>query len=367
MRTSSSAVGRWMPVVAAGLVCGGLGWWAGHVATTPQTPPGVSSSRMVLAQARQASVGRSLPYGVTVNQQNKPVARNALQGVVVSATPGRLGTGAVAYVVAGVPVRVVAGSAPFYRNLTAGVTGNDVRQLEQALVKMGLLKTADTTFDARTTDAVKRWQSQLKMPATGTVPLGEVVAVPSLPATIALASSISPGAVLSGGEESVLAPSGARIFALELSQDQARQVPADAAVQVKFNRRTWPARIASSVLDDQSQLTRLVLKAPNGGAVCGSQCGELPADPTIQLAGQVFAVPVVKGLAVPAAALQSAADGATFVLDPAGRRIAVGVKGAGSGLVVVTGLSAGQQVRVGNATGESPPAPPTQSLSPTGS
>lgn len=363
----SLAVGRRVPVVVAGLVCGGLGWWAGHVATTAQTPSGVSSSRVVLAQAQPASVGRSLPYGVTVSQQAKPVARNALQGVVVSATPGRLGTGEVAYVVAGVPVRVVTGSAPFYRNLTAGVTGNDVRQLEQALVKMRLLKTADTTYDARTEDAVKRWQALLKVPTTGTVPLGEVVAVPSLPATITLGSSISPGAVLSGGEESVLAPSGARAFALELSQDQARQVPTDAVVQVKFNQRTWPARIASSTLDDQSQLTRLVLKAPGGGAVCGSQCGELPADPTVQLVGQVFVVPVVKGLAVPAASLQSSADGTTFVLDPAGQRITVGVKGAGSGLVVVTGLSVGQQVRVGDATGGSPTAPPIQRLSPTGS
>lgn len=363
---SRAAVSRWVPAVVVGVACGGLGWWAGHVATTPQTPADNTPSRVVLAEARQASVGRSLPYGVTVSQQSKPVARNALQGVVVSTSPGMLDTGGVVYVVAGIPVRVVQGSSPFYRNLTTGVVGNDVLQLEQALVKLRLLNVADTTFDARTTDAVKRWQSRLKVPTTGTVPLGEVVAVPNLPATIALGSPIIPGAVLGGGEESVLAPSGARVFALELNQDQARQVPSDAVVEVKFNQLTWKARITSSAVDPQSQLTRLVLKALDGGQVCGSQCGELPTDPTVQLASQVFVVPVVHGLAVPAAALESAADGATFVLDPAGQHIPVVVTGAGSGLVVVSGLTAGQKVRVGNATGGPPPDQPASRVSPAG-
>lgn len=356
---------RWLPAVVAGLVCGGGGWWAGHEAVSSQAPTVAASGGVVLAEVREATVGRSLSYGVTVSQETKTLARNALAGVVVSVHPGVLDEGDTAYVVAGVPVRVVRGNSPFYRDLSEGAGGADVRQLESALVDLGLLSTADTAFDARTKSAVREWQRRLGLPRTGSVPLGELVAVPTLPTTISLGSDVTPGAVLAGGEESVRAAVGERVFALELSQDQARQVPSDAGVQVLFKQHVWTARITTSTIEKDSNLTRLLLRAPDGGPVCGTQCNELPNDPTVQLAGKVAVVAPATGPAVPAAAVQSRADGSTFVLDDDGQAITVTVKGAGSGLVVVEGLSPGQRVRLPSGSGRtSVPSPPSSPSSP---
>lgn len=362
---------RWFAAIMAGLACVAGGWWAGRTAVTPQTAVATQANSFVLAEVREATVGRALPYGVTVSQQAKAVARNALPGVVVSIHPGRRSSGDTAYVVGGTPVRVVTGTAPFYRDLSAGARGADVRQLESALVALDLLTLADTKFDSRTTLAVRKWQKRLGQPQTGSVPLGEIVAVPALPSAITLAAAITPGAVLSGGEESVLASVGARTFALELGAEQARLVPNDALVQVKYKERAWPARIVDTRIDAESHLTRLILASPDGGPVCGSQCSELPPDATVQLSSEVFVVPQAKGPAVPAAAVQSAADGSTFVLDDSGKHVPVVVKGAGSGLVVVDGLAVGQKVRVTGASGAGaaplPEAPSGETPLPTSS
>lgn len=354
--------------VLACVLCAGAGWWAGHAAVDAPTLAPESAGQVVLATVREASVGRALPYGVTVAQKQKPVARNALAGVVVSVNPGRLKTGDTVYEVAGVPVRVLQGDRPFYRAMRQGVTGQDVAQLERGLVALGLLKSADTSFTEATTAAVRGWQKTLGRPQTGTIELGEVVAVPALPASITLGPDLTPGNVLSGGEPSVLAAVGERTFALELSADQAKQVPADAAVDVTFKTHTWRAHIVDTLAADQDGVIRMVLRAPDGSDVCGAQCAELPADATVNLAGKVFVIPQAKGPTVPAAAVRSKADGTTFVVGEAGQQLPVIVKAASGGLVVVSGVDVGQRVRVGRSMAgpDSAPLDPAATSSPAG-
>lgn len=57
--------------------------------------------------------------------------------------------------VSGRPVFVLEGSVPAYRDLGPGMSGPDVRQLEEALVRLGLQPgTADGSFDSATAEAV---------------------------------------------------------------------------------------------------------------------------------------------------------------------------------------------------------------------
>jgi hypothetical protein len=105
------------------------------------------------------------------------------------------------------------------------------------------------------------------------------------------------------------------------------------------------------VIDPESRSTRLMLAGADGGPVCGTQCGQLPPDATVQLSSQVFVVPQVSGPAVPAAAVSTNADGSAFVLDEAGAKVPVTAKGAGNGLVVIDGIAVGATVRVGRAAG----------------
>ena len=69
-----------------------------------------------------------------------------------------LGEGDVALTVSGRPVLVLAGAQPMYRDLAIGVVGDDVRQLEDALARLGYDPGAiDGTYDDATSSAVGAW------------------------------------------------------------------------------------------------------------------------------------------------------------------------------------------------------------------
>jgi peptidoglycan hydrolase-like protein with peptidoglycan-binding domain len=71
------------------------------------------------------------------------------------------------------------GSLPLYRTLRDGAKGRDVRQLERNLDALGRTGfTVDATYTAATAGAVRAWQANLGLPATGTVELGQVVFTP---------------------------------------------------------------------------------------------------------------------------------------------------------------------------------------------
>ncbi len=85
-----------------------------------------------------------------------------------------LGFGDVLYTVDNVPVVLLEGSLPMYRNLVRRVEGPDVEQLEAALVSLGYDPDGDVTvdeeFDYDTRDMVKRWQDDIGVDDTGGVP-----------------------------------------------------------------------------------------------------------------------------------------------------------------------------------------------------
>ncbi|MEO7130023.1 MAG: peptidoglycan-binding domain-containing protein [Dermatophilaceae bacterium] len=345
---SAQGRGRWSgAVVVAVVVAGGAGWWAGHQVSTPTVAEATPrTDGFVVAAVAQASVGRSLPLSVTVAQPVRPVARNALAGVVTAVNPGSRAVGDVVYSVANVPVRVVAGTLPFYRDLAVEARGPDVAQLERALVGMGRLGTADSYYGTATVAAVKAWQKSLGIEQTGTVPLGQVVAVPSLPTQVSLGEPIVVGGVVAGGEESVLAPTGARTFELEVSEQQAKLIPEGSTVNVSLDTVTWPAVISGSRVDANSGSTVFALTASGGGPVCGADCARLPAQPKVALRSEVVVVPKVSGPAAPAAAVRTRADGTAYVIDETGAERTVTVKASSGGLVVVDGVQVGTRVRV---------------------
>lgn len=85
------------------------------------------------------------------------------------------------------PVVALEGSIPMYRVLRSGVEGEDVLQLEQALVDLGYDPGSDVTVDeeytAATTDMVERWQEDLGLSETGRVSPGDLIFAP-LPAQV---------------------------------------------------------------------------------------------------------------------------------------------------------------------------------------
>lgn len=336
----------------------GAGWWAASATLEPKTPESAAAAPdVVWAEATTSSVGRSLPLSTTLRQPARTVASNSLPGVVLSTAPGEVEQGSTVYVVAGTPVRVVEGEVPFYRDLTRGTEGEDVAQLQQALVDLGHLDgAADADFGWRTERAVRAWQKDLGQRQTGTIALGELVAVDRLPSVIQLGEAVLRGATLGGGEEAVLAPTGEQHFVVVVTQDQARMIPAEATVQVTWQEHTWQAVITSSEQDDFGN-TELSLSAPDGGPVCGDACDTLPGDAQVTLRSEIVIVPRIEGTAVPAAAVHTRADGSAYVITESGES-EVTVRGSGGGVAIVDGIEVGTRVQALSGTPGAPaPAP----------
>lgn len=334
-------------LIAVGVAFGG-GWWAA-VTVTSAADDEPAAVEPVLADVVEASVGRSVTYTATVRQPFVPIATNTLTGVVtsVAAQEEPLDVGDALYVVGATAVRVVQGEEPFWRPLQAGVKGEDVAQLQRALITLGHLAAGadDGDFGSATTAAVREWQRDLGQERTGTIGLGEVVAVPSLPQPLALGEEIYNGAQLTAGTGSVAARTGEVVAELVLGPDQARLIPPEAAISLSYEDASWPVVVSGQSENENSQSV-LTLTAPEGGPVCGSDCDVLPAVEELALSAAVELSPTVTGPAVPVTAVRTGTDGNYVVLED-GTEVPVTVLGSSGGLAVVEGLEVGQIVRLG--------------------
>jgi peptidoglycan hydrolase-like protein with peptidoglycan-binding domain len=355
-RKAARRPSRWVAFGASILVALGAGWWAAYATLVPTAVTAAPDGKIV-ATVTESTVGQSLTLNVTVSQPFSLVASNLLPGVVTALNPAPLNPGDAAYSVAGQPVRVVQGAIPFYRDLKEQLSGDDVRQLQAALVSLDHLASAsiDGKYGPATSKAVRSWQKATGQEVTGVVPLGTLIAVPALPAAVHFDDAIRVGAVLAGSEPAVMARSTPPSFSLVVSADQAAAIPADAVVNVTFQAATWPAVIAGT-RRDESGTVALDLSAPDGSIVCAADCATLPSDETLSLLAQVQLVPDASGPSVPVAAIRTDPNGKTYVYSENAREVPVEVIASGNGLAVVSGVEIGDQILV---AGMPPSAPPT--------
>jgi len=110
------------------------------------------------------------------------------------------------YQVSGSPVVLLYGNVPAYRDLSEGMTGSDVTELNTDLVKLGYA-TADALgarsgwdyFSGETADALELLQAHLGLTQTGTLPLGQAVFLPGAIQVTALGTDAVPGASAAAG------------------------------------------------------------------------------------------------------------------------------------------------------------------------
>lgn len=338
--------GRGVGLVVVVLLAVGAAWWAGRTTARSALPEATPVAQPVLATAVSGKVGRSLPVAVTVTRGARLVATNQLSGVVSQVNGGETAVGDVLYTAGGVSARAVVADEPFFRDLVQGVRGKDVRALQEFLVSRGHLEpdAVDGVFGPSTRVGVQAWQRKLGVTVTGTVGLGELVAFPQLPTTVMLDEQIVAGASVTAGAGQIRAATGVVEFTLVVSEDQATQYPADASVEVRFEGTTWLARITGSTPREGGVV--LALEGADGGPVCGQECDLLGEQQTSSLSGAVVVQPPVEGITVPAAAVLTSVEGTTEVVMADGERREVRVLGSGQGVVVVEGVSDGEQVRL---------------------
>jgi hypothetical protein len=272
------------------------------------------------------------------------------------------------------PVVLLYGSTPMHRSLARGtsgsdLTGDDVRQLNGALVALGDarglgLNPNSDKFSRATELAVERLQAHLGVKQTGRLDLSQVVFLPTAARITTVSATL--GASAPPGTPIIQATSTQRQVTVALDAAQQRLVqPGDTVTIAGPTGRTTPGVVST---------VGTVATAPpasssgNGGSSAGSSSSSptitvnvLPSDPNalgdfdqepVQVT--IIAATVTDALAVPVTALLSQPNGqfALEVVDNDGRHKVVAVQTGlfddADGLVQVTGsdVAAGQHVVV---------------------
>jgi peptidoglycan hydrolase-like protein with peptidoglycan-binding domain len=137
------------------------GWLAGSRIESPadvaaRAAPPSASPILVPVEKRVLSSRFGLPQPISI----APSALKTEAGLIATLPlPNtQFEEGAVMLTASGRPLFVLQGETPAYRDLVPGISGDDVRQLEQALERLGFAPGGiDGTYDQQTSAAVAQW------------------------------------------------------------------------------------------------------------------------------------------------------------------------------------------------------------------
>jgi len=147
--------------------------------------------------------------------------------------------GHVLYRVSGTPVVLLYGRVPAYRDLSEGMTGQDVRQLNTGLVKLGYAtaaalgpKSSWNYFSGETAYALEQLQLHLGLTTTGTLSLGQTVFLPGPAQVNALGTGVVPGAQATAGSVVLTATSVTPVVTINLDASLQGEVKAGDKVSI---------------------------------------------------------------------------------------------------------------------------------------
>jgi hypothetical protein len=181
--------------------------------------------------------------------------------------------GQVIYRVSGSPVVLLYGSVPAYRDLSEGLIGADVRELNAGLVRLGYTTRAALGprsgwdyYSAATAYAVGRLQSKLGLAVTGTLSLGQAAFLPGPALITALGSSAALGGPATPGSVVAAASSVTPVVIIDLDAAQQSEVKNGDPVAITLpDGSTTPGVI--------SQISRVASSSSPGSTGSGSGSG----------------------------------------------------------------------------------------------
>jgi peptidoglycan hydrolase-like protein with peptidoglycan-binding domain len=342
-------------LLAAGalvLILGGSGSGGATAATSGAGTTGTGTvERRTLAERLTATGTIGYAGDTTV------LARLAGTVTALPAVGDAIRRGGRLYAVSGRPVTLMYGTVPAYRDLREGVgRGEDVEQLERNLAALGYHPgTVDGDFTPETAAAVRAWQEDSGLKATGAVELGRVAFLPGPQRVTALEATLGEG--LRRNSPPILRTSSTqRVVSVELEANQQSIARRGQGVEVVLpGGGEAPGRVSG-----------LAAVEPSPGAGPPGEETEAGIEATIALTGE-RRIPALDGatvnvlftqrvrrdvLSVPLTALL-AIGGERFAVDvvegSGPRRIAVTPGLAADGYAEVTGkgLRAGMTVEAG--------------------
>lgn len=345
---------RWPWLVVAGfaiLAVGAAGAWAVLTVLRPAEDP-LASTEHTYVEVSEGSVGTSIALNTVAAWDQVPVASNQASGIVTAIAVdagAEVHQGSTLYTVGLRPVVAGHGEVPMFRDIGAGTSGADVRQLQEMLAALGYYGGAiDGKAEQGTAAAIKSWQAALGVEKTGVVAVGDVVFLPQLPTRVAFDPElISRGVTLTGGEAGILGLSAAPRFWIPVTDSQATMISDGGAVEVSApDGQVWHGIAGEQKRNAEDNTVTVAVTGVDGTALCGEACAQVPVSGQSTLPSQIVTVEQVDGLVVPSAALVTTADGVTAVIDGDDNRIPVEVVASAKGMSVITGVEDGLRVRV---------------------
>ena len=283
------------------------------------------------------------------------------------------------YAVSGAPVVLLYGGIPAYRDLSEGMTGADVTELNKALVRLGLAarsalgsRSGWDYYSAETAYAVELLQAKLSLTETGVLSLGEAVFLPGPTLVTGWGTTATLGGAATPGTVVLAASSTIPAVTIALDAGQEGEVKAGDPVRI-----TLPdGSVTPGVISQVSRVATAAVSGESGtggsgpatGGDSGSGSGSSGATITVlaslthpTAAGQLNSAPVTvtittgsaaNALTVPVTALLAQTGGgyAVEVTGTGGHylvKVTTGLFDDAAGLVAVTGnLTPGQHVVV---------------------
>ncbi len=158
------------------------------------------------------------------------------------------------YQVNSAPVVLLYGSVPAYRDLSEGMTGTDVRQLNADLVALGYAtagalgsRSGWDYFSGETAGSLELLQAHLGLAQTGTLPLGQAVFLPGAIQVTGLGTGVVPGSAATAGSTVLTASSLTPVVTIDLDASMETEVAVGAKVSVTLPDGAVTPGVVSSV------------------------------------------------------------------------------------------------------------------------
>lgn len=170
-----------LAIVVAGAGGGGFWWYATQYQSDDTTPE--QTGPAATTEVTKASIADTETWGGTLGHGDPFTVTTSGQGTFtrLAGPDAKVTRGTELYRLNEQPVIAMLGDIPMYRDLKAGDTGRDVKQLEQNLRKLGYGGfTVDEEFTYETAEAVEEWQDDVGADETGMVRASDVVFIPEV-------------------------------------------------------------------------------------------------------------------------------------------------------------------------------------------
>ena len=324
-------------VLAAGLITGSLTACSGTGAEGAGAGADESDTAPSTATVQRTDLTETLLESGQLEYGDSSDVGALLTGTVTWAPPvGSVVTeGERLYRLDSDPVLRLDGTVPAWRDLGPSVSnGKDVRQLEEALVRLGYADDLDMEVDNDwtwvTTIAVERWQEDHGLDEDGELPLGRVVFTDG---DVRVASvAVAEGTPVQSGTVVLQVSDTERTVTVSVDPTQQRLAPVDEAVELEFPDGTsvrGRIREVEHVEGDETTEEALNVTIAVAGPKADRRAVDRQLDGTSVQVG--FAHTVAEDvLAVPVTALVALVDGGYGVEE-------VGPDGTRSYVAVTTG------------------------------